>query len=154
MPVRVTVVDDDADVLDLFREILEGQGFAVETYADAMPGVRQLIRSQPDLIIVDLQLDPHREQLSGLQLVHAARSTRQLRNVPIIVCSADLPGLQAAWPDLEARGDIHQLSKPFNLAKFELLVATALGRPQRGKGAAGTGTLSAVDDSERTGGVP
>ena len=136
---RVIVVDDDRDVLDLFREILEGGGYAVDTYADALPGVRQLVHSRPDLIIVDLELDPHREQLTGLQLIHAARSNRRLRNTPIIVCSADVTALRNAWPDLVARGDIHQLEKPFDLDTLDRVLATALGRPTaRGLDTGGT----------------
>lgn len=148
---RVTVVDDDADVLDLFREILEEDGFTVVTFAEALSGIERIVRSRPSLLVVDLLLDPRREQLSGLQLVHAARSSEQLRSVPIIVCSADPQTLEAAWPDLMERGDVHQLSKPFNLATFERVVATALGRHQPGAGAADSGTLSALDDDEHEG---
>ena len=152
--IRVTVIDDDADVLDLFREILEEDGFAVETVSEAMPGIERIVASRPDLLIVDLLLDPHREELTGLQLVHAARSSSELRSVPIIVCSADPPGLEAAWPELMDRGDIHQLSKPFNLATFERVLATALGRPQPGNRGGEAGTLSAIEPDDELEGTP
>jgi CheY-like chemotaxis protein len=125
--VRVTVLDDDQDVLDLFRELFVDFGYEVETYADALPGIGELIASSPDLIVVDLRMAPEREELTGLQIVHSARSGTELRDVPIIVCSADPEGLAAAWPDLMKRGDIQQLAKPFDLETFERVVQTALG---------------------------
>ena len=147
---RVTVIDDDRDVLDLFRDIFADQpnGWQVETFGDALPGIQQVIRSRPDLIIADLKLDPEREQLTGLQLIHAARSSVQLRNVPIVVCSADMPGLQTAWPELMLRGDIHQLEKPFDLPTLGRVLNTALGRAQPGFPEAG-GTLYADRSLER-----
>ena len=124
---RVTVIDDDRDVLDLFRDLLAEFGFEVVTYADALPGIDQLIASEPDLIIVDLSLNPHREQLSGAQVIHSARSSPALQDVPVIVCSATPDLLEVAWPDFMERGDIQQLLKPFNLETFERVVETALG---------------------------
>jgi two-component system, NtrC family, nitrogen regulation response regulator NtrX len=126
---RITIIDDDRDVLDLFRDVFEERGYHVETFADAMPGIAQLIASRPDVLIIDLQLDPEREQLSGLQVVHSARSGTELRDTPIIVCTADVIGLRTAWPGFMERGDIHQLEKPFDLATLDRVIETALQMP-------------------------
>ena len=152
MTTRVTVVDDDADLLDVFREILQDAGFVVETRSGALPGIQDLIRSKPDLIIVDMLLDPHREELTGLQLIHSARTSEALRDVPIIVCTSDLPGLNQAWPELEARGDVHKLDKPFDLSTFERVVSMALGRPIAANGFGGTRIVEAggIAGAERT----
>lgn len=126
-PPRVAVIDDDRDVLELFEELLTELGYAVKAYADAWPGIEQLIGAKPDLIIVDLRLAHEREQLTGGQVIHAARSSAELRDVPIIVCSAATDLLHDAWPELMKRGDIQQLEKPFDLLTFERVVETALG---------------------------
>lgn len=75
---------------------------------------------------MELRLDPHREELSGLQTIHAARSTEQLRDVPIIVCSADLGALARAWPDFMERGDIHRLEMPFDVDTLGSVISAAL----------------------------
>ena len=62
--------------------------------------------------------------------------------MPIVVCSADLTGLHAAWPEPMLRGDIHQLEKPFDSATFHRVVNTALRLPQPAVAEAG-GTLYA-----------
>ena len=126
-PTRVTVIDDDRDVLDLFRDVLGEFGYDVEVYADAMPGIEELIASKPDLILVDLRLAPEREQLTGVQVIHSARSSAELRDVPIIVCSAAIDDLRDAWPELMRRGDVQQLQKPFDLDTLQRVVETALG---------------------------
>ena len=124
---RVTVIDDDRDLLDFFHDLFSEYGYEVHTFTDALPGIEQLIESDPDLVIVDLRLDPHREQLSGLQVIHSARSSPQLRDVPIIVCSAATDALADAWPELMERGDVQRLEKPFDLATLQRVVETSIG---------------------------
>ena len=125
---RVSVLDDVAEMRELFADVLGASGYEVLTAASATADLHELRASRPDLIIIQLRLDPRREQLSGLQTIHAARSTPELADVPIIVCSADISALAEAWPDFMDRGGIHQLELPFGLRAFEQVVAQAVGR--------------------------
>lgn len=127
-PIRVTVLDDVAEMRDLFALVLSERGYEVLTFDSATADLHQLLASRPDLVIVQLALDPQREELSGLQTIHAARSAPELVDVPIIVCSADIPGLAEAWPDFMDRGGIHQLELPFGLDALERVVGQAVGR--------------------------
>lgn len=149
---RVSVIDPDRDVLELFRELLTTLGFDVETYTDALPGIDELIKSRPELIIVDVELDPQREQLTGLEVVHAARAGTALRDVPIIVCTTATERIAAALPEVMERGNIHQLEKPFDLSTFERVVESALGRKHGRADAPGSGSVLA-QDGENTRGV-
>ena len=125
---RVTVINAEAQVADLFRELLSSIGFDAETYADVLPGLDELISSRPALVIVNMDLEPTRDELSGLQVIHSARTSTQLRDIPIIVTTTNPADIAAAWPDLMERGDIHQLAMPFDLDTFLRVVETALGR--------------------------
>lgn len=140
---RVTVIDPDRDVLDLYRELLMTFGYDVETYTDALPGVEQLISSRPDLVILDVELDPEREELTGLQVVHSVRSGTPLRDVPIIICTTATERIAAALPDVMDRGDVHRLEKPFDLPTFERVVQTALGLNHGATDAPGSGSILA-----------
>lgn len=144
---RVTVIDPDRDVLDLYRELLEMLGYEVETFTDALPGIEPLLASLPDLLIVDVELDAHREQLTGLQVVHSARSSSGLRDVPIILSTTATERIAAALPEVMDRGDIHRLEKPFDLETFERVVEAALGLRRGAADAPGSGTILA--DTER-----
>lgn len=146
-PTHVTVIDDDRDVLDLFVDLLGEYGFSVDTYSDALPGIDELIASRPNLIIVDLALAPEREQLTGAQVIHSARSSAELRDVPIIVSSAATHLLAQQWPELMARGDVQRLEKPFDLVTFERVVETALGMAHDGFG---TDPANGGDDLPRS----
>lgn len=137
---RVTIVDPDRDVLDLYRDLLEGLGYEVETHTDAGPGIDAVVSSRPDLLIVDVELDPHREELTGLQVVHSARSSTGLRDVPIILCTTATERIVAAWPEVTERGDVHRLEKPFDVTTFERVVRTALGLGHGGGGRGGHGS--------------
>lgn len=125
--VRVTVVYHNDVMRELLDEVLTSLGFRVEQFAAATADLRTLLASRPELVMVELALDPHREGLSGLQTIHAARSTDQLRDVPLIVCSADVQALAEAWPDFMERGDIQRLELPFDLATLEQVIGSARG---------------------------
>lgn len=148
---RVTVIDPDRDVLDLYRELLSSFGYEVETYTDALPGIEQLLASRPDLIIVDVELDPQREQLSGLQVVHSARSGAALRDVPIVISTTATERIAAALPEVMERGDVHRLEKPFDVPTFERVVQTALGLSHGAVDAPETGRLLAEGERNARG---
>lgn len=123
---RVTVIDPDDDVLDLYRDVLVDLGYEVETLTDALPGIERLVSSRPDLVILDVELDPQREQLTGLQVVHSARSGTMLKDVPFIVCTTATERIAAVLPDVMERGDVHRLEKPFDLGTLERVLQAAL----------------------------
>jgi CheY-like chemotaxis protein len=146
--VRITVIDDDRDVLDLFRELFDYlDRFEVTTFTDALPGIHELIDSRPDLIVIDLELRPEREELSGLQVIHSARTSEELRDVPIIVSYTEQLAMDEAWAGFMQRGDIHMLAKPFGVDIFTRVVNTALGRVQAGPDSAGE-PLEAMGDGD------
>jgi CheY-like chemotaxis protein len=148
---RVTVIDPDRDVLDLYQDLLSAFGYEVEAYTDAFPGIEQLVASRPDLIIVDVELHPEREQLSGLQVVHSARSGTALRDVPIIISTTATERIAAALPAVMERGDVHRLEKPFDLPTLRRVVHTALGLSHGAVDAPGSGSILAEREREARG---
>lgn len=144
--VRVTVVNPDPEMLEVMSELLSVMGYVVNTYPDALPGIEQIISSRPDLLIVDLDLAPQREQMTGLQVIHSARSGAALRNTPIILCATDPVALAAAWPGVMERGDVHQLTKPFDVPSFVRVVEAALGITHGETDAEGAGRILAHDE--------
>lgn len=145
---RVTVIDPDEDVVDLYRDVLVVLGYEVETLTDALPGIERLVSSRPDLVILDVELDPQREQLTGLQVVHSARSGTMLKDVPFIVCTTATERIAAALPDVMERGDVHRLEKPFDLATLERVLQAALGLTHGSADAPGSGSILAGDHRE------
>jgi CheY-like chemotaxis protein len=67
----ILVVDDDRDVLDTLRIILEGGGHAVEEATTGEEGLRRYRAERPDLVIVDLMME---EVDAGTNLVKEIRA--------------------------------------------------------------------------------
>ena len=51
---RVLVVEDDADLRDLLRELLERQRFEVSVAVDGREALRALFDVRPQLVVLDL----------------------------------------------------------------------------------------------------
>lgn len=53
----ILYVDDDVDLHDTMRLMLEGTGYSLETASTAEEGLRKFKQCKPDLIIVDLMME-------------------------------------------------------------------------------------------------
>lgn len=60
---RVLVIEDDADVVNLMEQLLEGEGHDVATARDGLEGLVKLTTSNPDVVLLDIMMpdvDGHR----------------------------------------------------------------------------------------------
>jgi len=122
---RISVVNDNAEFLDLMAAILdEDAGYDVSLFKGEFVEISELAASDPDLIIVDLLLGG----ASGWEIVTLARSDQRLADVPIIVCSADVTALRDRESDLERIGSVRVLAKPFAIDEITELVERLIGR--------------------------
>lgn len=53
----VLCIDDDTDLLDSMRIILEGGKYLVETASSAEEGLKKYKRTKPDVVLVDLMME-------------------------------------------------------------------------------------------------
>ena len=81
---KVLVVEDDPDMRDLERAVLELGGYSVTLAGNGAEALRHLEHDQPDVIILDLMMPV----MDGLTFL-AERRRRQLReSVPVLCVSA------------------------------------------------------------------
>jgi DNA-binding response OmpR family regulator len=78
---RVLVVDDDADVRNLVRTLLDKAGYSVAEAPDGRAGLRSLHASPPDLVILDVTMP-------GLDGWAILERIRDLSDVPVLMLSA------------------------------------------------------------------
>jgi len=115
----VLVVDDDPEIRDLVRWLLEDEGWTVETAADGRAALDQATRARPALIVLDM----------GLPLLSGEEVALRLNDVyanppPIVVVSADgRAGERAA-----RIGAASFLHKPFNVDDLANMVRHTLGQ--------------------------
>ena len=122
---RISVVNDNADFLELMSAILdEDAGYDVTLFDGEKTAIAELVDSQPDLVIVDLVLGG----ASGWEIVTLTRAEPKLADVPIIICSADVTALRERTNELERIGNVHVLEKPFSLDEITAIVERLIGR--------------------------
>jgi len=104
----IQVLDDDPDVLESLRIVLQANGYAVVTAQSAEEGLRVYQTAQPDLLIVDLMME---EIDAGTTFV---KEVRALGNkAPIYVLSSVGDNLNITT-DFSSLGLTGVLQKPIN----------------------------------------
>jgi CheY-like chemotaxis protein len=84
--VRVLVVDDDADALEMVRDILESAGASVSSSDSAAQALLSLEQTCPDVLVADLGMP----SMDGFELIVTVRraSNQQLRDLPAAALTA------------------------------------------------------------------
>jgi len=113
-PTHVLVIDDAEELLALFHDILEGEGYRT-TLAAAPPGVEEIVRLGPDLVILDLLLGT--DETVAWDLLRSIRADQRLVTMPVVLCSAATDLLDRLQDDIAALGVV-VVPKPFELDDF------------------------------------
>ncbi len=118
--VSVLVIEDESDIRQLLRTLLEREGYKVAEAIEGRDGVRQFHQSHPDIVILDVGLP----DLDGWQVLERIRD---MSDVPVLMLTAlgterdKVRGLNSGADDY--------LTKPFS--RVELLARLqAVGRRQ------------------------
>jgi len=84
MAKRILVVEDNDLNRKLFCDVLKSQGYVVEPVGDGRVALETARSFAPDLIIMDIQLP----NVSGLDLIEAAKLDAALRPIPVLAVTA------------------------------------------------------------------
>jgi len=79
----VLVVDDEEDVRDFLKSLLEDHGYSVRLAEDGLQAMTLIQEKLPDLVLLDLMMP----QETGTGLYRRMREHRELKEVPVIVIS-------------------------------------------------------------------
>jgi two-component system, OmpR family, response regulator CpxR len=81
---NVLVVEDDDDVRDGLRDILEEEGYRVWTAANGQEALDRLSALSPQLILLDLMMPV----MNGVEFLSILRQHKTLSATPVVVVSA------------------------------------------------------------------
>ena len=81
---KIFVIDDDPDILDSLKVILQSHGFDVTTASNKEEGIELCSSQKPDLIILDIMME---NDLDGYGMLNDFRREGSLMDVPIIMYS-------------------------------------------------------------------
>jgi CheY-like chemotaxis protein len=115
MAARIVVADDDPDIAEIFRQVLEDEGYAVATAGDGARALALVERARPALVLADLLMPA----LDGAAL---ARRVAALPGppIPFLLTSASRPR--------DTPPGVAFLPKPFELEELLAMVRALVGR--------------------------
>jgi DNA-binding response OmpR family regulator len=116
---KILIIEDEKEMASGLKDILEFEGYEVETAENGAKGLQAVNRNEPDCIILDLMLP----DISGYQV---CEKIRQKLNTPILMLTAKsqdhdkIRGFKFGADDY--------LTKPFSLGELQARVMALLRR--------------------------
>ena len=94
---NILVVEDDRAIRQMFKDVLEVEGYNVVTAGDGSEGIEQLkaLSDQPCVILLDLMMPG----TNGWKFLDFQRADPAISGIPVIVCSAYNESAKSVKPD-------------------------------------------------------
>jgi len=118
--IHILVVDDEADIREILRILLESKGYTVASAADGNEAVSYMKEHpQTDLVIMDIMMP-------GLSGVEACQEIRRRCSVPVLFLTAKT--MESDKAEAYGSGGDDYLGKPFSQAELLMKVDSLLRR--------------------------
>jgi two-component system response regulator (stage 0 sporulation protein F) len=115
---RILVIDDNPNVVDILGRCLREEGYGVLGALTSDEGLKLVILSRPELVLLDLALPG----TNGIELLKRIRSTNPTTRIIIVTGNTD-PALAREALEL---GALAYIDKPFDFAYLKRVIAVAL----------------------------
>lgn len=122
---KILVVDDEQDILDLLSVNLAREGFHVITTDNGESALELVSTKKPDLVVLDLMLPG----IQGLEVCKQIRADLENINLPILMLSAK-DGEVDRIVGLEVGADDY-ITKPFSMGELVARIRAALRKSGR-----------------------
>jgi DNA-binding response OmpR family regulator len=120
MAKRILVVDDDENILNLERTILEQKGFEVTGAQGGAEALKILAEKAFDLVLLDVMMP----EVDGFTVCRRIKEDARLKDIPVIFLTAKGGG-EALAEGFES-GAVMYINKPFTANKLLTIVNTML----------------------------
>lgn len=110
-PKKILVVNDTQEILDLFRDIFEEEGYEVFLYSYTFNDLVEIKRVKPDLVILDYLIGG---EDYGWQMLQKLKMDQATANIPVIVCTGALRQVRELEGHLKEKG-VAVVLKPFDI---------------------------------------
>lgn len=124
---HILVVDDEPDIRDTVKDILQDEGYSVATAADADATRQQLAEQRPDLILLDIWMP-------GTDGISLLKQLKESMDPPVPVVMISGHGTIETAVEATKHGAVDFIEKPLSLARLLATVKSALRastRPSR-----------------------
>ena len=120
---RVLLIEDEPNIIEALRFILNRDGWAVDTHSDGRTALGAVERRRPDLIILDVML-PNR---SGFDILADLRADPRTAGIPVLMLTAR--GQKDDRETALRMGASMFMTKPFSNAEVLASVRDLAGQP-------------------------
>lgn len=79
----VVYIEDNEDVVALFRRYLSGHGYSLIGVAESASALERVSEMRPDAVLLDVMM----QDLDGWEVLRRLKSSPELRGIPTVVCS-------------------------------------------------------------------
>jgi DNA-binding response OmpR family regulator len=117
---RILVVDDDENILNLEKTILEQRGFEVTGAVGGAEALAMLGKQTFDLVLLDVMMP----EVDGFTVCRKIKEDPRLKDLPVIFLTAKGGG-EALAEGFES-GAVMYINKPFTANKLLTIVNTML----------------------------
>jgi len=105
---RVLCIEDEQEMIDLIKLILERRGFEVLGAVGGKEGLEVIRREKPDLILLDLMMP----EVDGWEVYRQMKADEQVKDIPVIVVTAKAQSIDKVLGLHIAKVDDY-VTKPF-----------------------------------------
>ncbi len=114
----ILIVDDDLDICEISVLMLALYGYAPDYELDGFSALKRMQQVKTDLVICDLEMP----NMDGLSFIEHKRKIPEIRDIPVILLSAEKDGEEQATVD----GVVAYIQKPFEMFRLLKLVDVVL----------------------------
>lgn len=111
MATRILVINDTQDILEVFRDLLESEGYEVILSSFPLRDTSEIKKLNLDLIILDVVFG---EEKTGWQMLQLLKMQPATASIPVIICTASQRSVIEMEGYLVSK-DVLVVYKPFEL---------------------------------------
>ena len=93
---EILVVDDDPDIREVLKILLENKGYRVRTSKNGREALKELKEKTPSLLLLDIMMSTDTE---GFDLAYELKNSVEFENLPIIILTSFLDKVRSEGPD-------------------------------------------------------
>jgi two-component system response regulator VicR len=122
---RIVCIEDEPDMIELLRTILEGKGFEFIAADGGVEGLKVVREERPDLILLDLMMP----DMDGWEVFQQVKDDPELSKIPVVVVTAKAQSIDKVLGLYIARAEDY-ITKPFKVQDLVDSIEKFIGSPQ------------------------
>ena len=130
----ILVVDDEFEIVETLKELLESEGFKVVCAANGKDALARLATLRPDLAVVDVMMPV----MNGVEMLRAMRAKPEQRDVPVLLMSAVPRSVATKGAESLPAHGWNFIRKPFDFADLLEAISQMIGDARPGSGGSST----------------